>query len=183
MLPPPPPPPPPSWQPQSIAKQKTENKTTTITTVINNPPQNPLKPRKHKKPINQIQKTQQLKPRKRNQNPLDRQPKPTKLLAPPIQSHESTCTGNQNPLALATHDSDLTSMSMPTIMMNTPISPQCWCPRWFWSHNRDEHSGGRPRPHKPHLLLARRSSWLHHPWHQAIPRLHRRFLCSFWVLF
>ena len=50
-------------------------------------------------------------------------------------------------------------------------------------HDRDEHSGGGPRPHEPRLLLARRSSWLrrpwHRPWHQALPRLHRRFLRSF----
>ena len=55
------------------------------------------------------------------------------------------------------------------------------CPRQFWSHNRDKHSGGRPRPHEPRLLLAHQSSWLRRPWHQALPRLHRRFLCSFWV--
>ena len=33
---------------------------------------------------------------------------------------------------------------MPTIVTNTPISPQRRCPRRFRSHDRDEHSGGGP---------------------------------------
>ena len=111
---------------------KTKNKTTTTTTtVINNSPQNPLKTEQH--PL-----AQQLKPRKHSDQDLTL-PQPTiKILvnstsmptSTPINSNPEITLINSNPLALTTHDQDLTS-------------PQHWCPRsWWtlWSHlNVDAH--------------------------------------------